>query len=195
MARLLTDAGGIICRRHHPEMTGTLDWWVRRARLVAVLPGIYAVPELAHLPLTRRRAACLAHPDGVLTGAAAARATFWPGAPLGAVEVAVPTKLRSTDQVRFSRRRIPPELTMDVPPLRCTTPALTAIDVATLEDANAVDIALGAGRSALTTCTTPCARPRTAPGTRPGCRCCSTRMTSPGQRPSVAVTGSSGKPG
>jgi very-short-patch-repair endonuclease len=31
---------------------------------------------------------------------------------------------------------------MEVPPLRCTTPALTAIDVATLEDANAVDIAL-----------------------------------------------------
>lgn len=149
VAMLLREGGGLISRRQHPELTGSLDWLLRQGRLVAVLPGIYAVPELGDLPLTRMRAACLIHPDAVLTGAAAARASFWPGAPLTHVEVAVPSKLRSTEQVHFSRRRIPPDLTMSLPQLRCTVPALTAIDLATLDDANAVDVALRSRRASL----------------------------------------------
>lgn len=142
MTRLLADNGGVLSRRQHRELGGSIDWWLRRERLVPVLPGVYAVPDLADLPLTKMRAACLAHPDAVLTGAAAARASYWPGAPMSQIDVAAPTKLASAGQLHFHRRRIPPELVVTSPLLRCTAPALTAIDVATLEDANAVDVAL-----------------------------------------------------
>lgn len=114
-----------------------------------VLPGVYAAPELAGLPLTQMRAVCVANPDAVLIGAAAARVSYWPGAPMSRVEVATPTKHASTAQVSFCRRRIAPELVMTRAPLRCTVPALTAIDVATLEDANAIDVALRSRRASL----------------------------------------------
>lgn len=149
MVRLLADNGGVLCRKRHPEMTGSIDWWLRRGLLVPVLPGVYALPELADLPLTQMRAVCIANPDAVLVGAAAARVSYWPGAPMSRVEVAAPSKHASTAQVSFRRRRTPPELVITPAPLRCTAPALTAIDVATLEDANAIDVALRSRQASL----------------------------------------------
>jgi very-short-patch-repair endonuclease len=138
----LQSDGGVLVRRHHPELAGTIDWWVRTGRLARVLPGVYAPAELADQPTTRMVAACAAQPDAVLVGAAAARVSFWPGAPLDVVEVAARTQLRSTARIHFCRRRIPTELVVAARPLRFAAPALTALDLATLDDAKAVDIAL-----------------------------------------------------
>jgi hypothetical protein len=115
----------------------------RQARkLVPVLPGVYASPEVARSVEVLMRAVSLRHPDAVVLGAAAARASFWPEAPISAIEVAAPTRLASRPGYTFSRRHIPPDLVVERAGLRFTAPALTAIDLATFECADALDIAL-----------------------------------------------------
>lgn len=138
----LRRGSGVLCRRDLPEQGTSLDWLVRTGRLVQILPGTYAPAELAAHPAARMRAVCRAHPDAVLVGAAAARLTFWPGAPLTTVEVALPVGMRPRAGYRWQRRRVPAELVLDRDGLRCTAPALTALELATLEDAEALDRAL-----------------------------------------------------
>lgn len=120
----------------------SLDWLVRRGRLVALLPGTYVLADQADDPVIRMRAVCAAHPDAVLLGAAAARLTFWPTAPLPVVEAALPVGLRPRTGYRWQRRQVPVELVVERAGLRFTDPALTAIELATTEDAAAVDLAL-----------------------------------------------------
>lgn len=107
-----------------------------------MLPGVYAPLGWQVRPDVRMRAALLRYPDSVLLGAAAARVSYWPDVDLGDVEVAVTALPRAVRGFRFTRRRIPPELVMDRGGLRCTSPALTAIDLATTTCADAIDIAL-----------------------------------------------------
>src|SRR5688572_2756834 len=100
--------GALIARRDHPELAGALDWLIRNHQLATVLPGVYGRPEVAHLPETRMRAACLRHPDAVLINGAAARVSYWPDAPLREVEVATPCRVAPAAGFTFIRRRIPP---------------------------------------------------------------------------------------
>jgi very-short-patch-repair endonuclease len=132
----------VLCRRHVPEQTASLDWLLRTGRLVAVLPGTYAPPELAVEPLVQMRAVCTTYPDSVLVGGAAARLTFWDRAPLPRIEAAVPSGLRPRAGFGWQRRRIPPELVAERGGLRFTVPALTALELATLERAEPIDVAL-----------------------------------------------------
>jgi hypothetical protein len=78
-----------VARRDHPQLAGSFDWLVRDGRLTAVLPSICASPDVAHGWQTRARALTLRHQDAVLLGAAAARISFWPDAPLNHVDAAV----------------------------------------------------------------------------------------------------------
>ena len=141
LTRLL-DTNGLVVRRHHPELTGAIDWALQTRRLTAILPGVYAAAEIAHLPDTRIRAVCLRHPSAVLLTAAAARVSFWPGAPLTQIKVAVRSPLAAEPGFAFTRRRIPPELVVEQRGLRFTHPALTAIDMATFRCSDAIDRAL-----------------------------------------------------
>jgi very-short-patch-repair endonuclease len=125
-----------------PGDVASLDWLLRTGRLVAVLPGTYTAPELAGEPLIRMHAACARFPDAVLVGGAAARLTFWPKAPLPRVEAALHTGQRPRTGFGWQRRRIPPELVAERDGLRFTVPALTALELATFERAEAVDVAL-----------------------------------------------------
>jgi very-short-patch-repair endonuclease len=139
---LIRRGGGLISRRHHPSLANTMAWLVRQGKLVPVLPGIYAPPEAARSVEILMRAVSLRHPDAVVLGAAAARASFWPEAPVGTIEVAAPTRLASRPGYNFSRRHIPAELVIERAGLRYTAPALTAIDLATFDCADAIDIVL-----------------------------------------------------
>jgi very-short-patch-repair endonuclease len=139
---LLQAAGGLVARRDHPELAASFDWLVRQGRLTAVLPGVYAAPEIAPSWQIRVRALGLRHRDAVLLGAAAARVSFWPEAPLDRIEAAVPSSVMPHPGFSFSRRYIPPELIIERKGLRYTVPALTAIDLATFECSDAIDIAL-----------------------------------------------------
>ena len=127
---LVRRSGGLISRRDHPALAHTMAWLVRQGRLVPVLTGIYAPPELAHNLEVLMRAIGLRHPDAVVLGAAAARASFWPDAPVRTIEVAASSRLASRPGYTFSRRHIPAELIVERAGLRYTAPALTAIDLA-----------------------------------------------------------------
>ena len=133
---------GLIRRRDHSELSGQLDRLLRDGKVRSVLPGIYAAVDLADLPETRMRAVALRHPDAVLTGAAAARATYWPDVPVKLVEASIPGGARPQSGFRFSRRRVPPELIVERHGLRLTVPAMTALDLASSSCADGIDIAL-----------------------------------------------------
>jgi very-short-patch-repair endonuclease len=139
---LVRRSGGLISRRDHPVLAHTMAWLVRQGKLVPVLPGIYAPPELARNVEVLMRAVTLRHPDAVVCGAAAARASFWPDAPVRTIEVAAATRLAGRRGYTFSRRHIPVELIVERAGLRYTAPALTAIDLATFECSDAIDVAL-----------------------------------------------------
>jgi len=74
----------------------------------------------------------------VVFGAAAAAITFWPEMPSGPVDVAVHTTI-SRSGFRFSRRRIPPELTFRDHQVLLTTPALTALDLIRTHGGDPID--------------------------------------------------------
>jgi very-short-patch-repair endonuclease len=139
---LVRRGGGLISRRDHPALANTMAWLVRQGKLQAVLPGIYAPPEVARNVEVLMRAVSLNHTDAVMLGAAAARASFWPDAPMRTIDVAASTRLARRQGYTFSRRQIPAELVVERAGLRYTAPPLTAIDLATLECADAIDIAL-----------------------------------------------------
>jgi very-short-patch-repair endonuclease len=139
---LVRRGGGLISRRDHPALANTMAWLVRQGKLVAVLPGIYAPPEVASNVEVLMRAVSLRHPDAVVLGGAAARASFWPDAPMRTIDVAASTRLARRPGYTFSRRHIPVELVVERARLRYTAPALTAIDLATFDCADAIDHAL-----------------------------------------------------
>jgi very-short-patch-repair endonuclease len=139
---LLQAGGGLVARRDHPELAGSFDWLVREGRLAAVLPGVYAAPEIAHTWQMRVRAVGFRHRDAVLLGGAAARVSFWPDAPLNRIEAAVPSVLKPQPGFSFNRRYIPAELITEHEGLRYSVPALTAIDLATFACSDAIDVAL-----------------------------------------------------
>ena len=139
---LIRRGGGLISRRDYPALSHTMAWLVREGKLVPVLPGIYAPPELAHNVEVLMRAVCLRHTEAVVLGAAAARASFWPDASVKTIHVASATRLASRRGYTFSRRHIPAELVVERAGLRYTAPPLTAIDIATFDCADAIDIAL-----------------------------------------------------
>jgi very-short-patch-repair endonuclease len=146
---LLRAGDGLVARRAHPQLAGSFDWLVRGGRLTAVLPGIYASPDVAHSWQTRARALALRHQDAVLLSAAAARISFWPDAPLNHVEAAVRGVLKPQPGFSFNRRDIPEELIAVREGIRYTIPALTAIDLATFASSDAIDIALRARAATL----------------------------------------------
>jgi very-short-patch-repair endonuclease len=142
VASALSAQGGVLRRSDRPELGAALDWLVRQGRLAAVLPGVYSTPDWQLQPAIAMRAALLHHPDGVLFGAAAARASFWPSVKLDRIEIAVPRSVRAQHGYTFSRRIIPADLVIERRGLRFTDPALTAIDMATHTCSDSIDIAL-----------------------------------------------------
>jgi hypothetical protein len=58
---------GVIARREHPKLASSIDWLVRNGGLRAVLPGVYARPEMCDSINTRVRALMRWHPDAILS--------------------------------------------------------------------------------------------------------------------------------
>ncbi|MFL6064349.1 MAG: endonuclease domain-containing protein [Friedmanniella sp.] len=145
VATRLRAGGGVLARREHRELAGTLDRMLRTGNLLALLPGVYCPPELAaDLRVQALGALLWAGPDAVLTGLTAARLSYWPAAPAAPVTLALPTTTRrSRGPVQVERRTIPPELVLRRPGLVTTCPAATAVDLAATDHGGpAVDEAL-----------------------------------------------------
>lgn len=90
----------------------------------------------------RMRALARWDPDAVLTGAAAARVSYWPEVRLDRIDATSRWQRRPQRGYAFSRRRIPPELVIERRGLRLTVPSLTALDLADIDHTDALDIAL-----------------------------------------------------
>lgn len=147
--RVLADGGGVLARRDHPELAGSLDWAVRRGHLVRLLPGVYAGVEAAGDLRVRARAAMLWCPDTVLTGAAAARLSFWPEVRPDVVTLAGRRLNGRWPGYRVERRVVDPELVLDAHDLRLTTPALTALDLCPVLGGDPLDVVLRTRRATL----------------------------------------------
>ncbi|WP_375429915.1 endonuclease domain-containing protein [uncultured Friedmanniella sp.] len=148
----LRAGGGVLARRDHRDLSGTLDRLLRTGQLVSPLPGVYCPPELSGDPGVATRAALVwAGPGAVLTGLAAARTTFWPAAPAGPVTLALPTTTkRSCAGVVVERRRVPPELVLTRGAWAVTQPWATAVDLASGPHGGpAIDEALRTGAATL----------------------------------------------
>lgn len=145
--RLLRAGSGIITRREHPELADCLAHLVRVGRLSPVLPGVYADAHLAEQPLTRMIAAAAWERDGVLTGTAAARLTFWPEVAIGDVTLAMRSRHLPQPGFTWQRRTIPPELIGSSHGLVCTEPGLTALDLCVTHGGDALDAALRSRRT------------------------------------------------
>lgn len=142
----LTAGQGVLARRRHPSLTGAIDRALRRAELVPVLAGVYAGRDDAHTVEIKARAVCLADPDAVVTGRAAAILGGWDHvAEPDAVQVASLRLRRPRSGFAFERRRIPRALTRTVGGARITTFPLTALDLAVELGEGQLDEALRRG--------------------------------------------------
>lgn len=122
-----------------PTLRGAIHHLADRDDVVAVLPGVYCATTLATDFAVRVLAVASWDPDAILTDTAAAKLTYWR-------DIAVPQFVARSARrsprpwLRSSRRIISPELVVDRGLIRCTTPALTAVDLG----ADAIDAALRA---------------------------------------------------
>ena len=136
LAALLDAGAGVLRRRDHPDLNHLMDGALRRGELVRVLPGLYARPTDARTLIGRARAVCLADPDAVVTGEAAAFLLRWRSFEPGELTVATLRLRTPYAGFRCERRAIPSGLSRRVDGYRVTTKAMTALDLAaTREDA------------------------------------------------------------
>lgn len=141
--RLAAGRGVIRCR---PGERAAVSRASARGQLVRLLPGVYCEPGLAADFETRARALHLLDPDALLVGRAAARATWWPDLPVPEVVAARHTHAPAPAGFRWTDRRIPLDLTVDLPGgFRATDPALTVLDLIADLGGVAVDEALRRG--------------------------------------------------
>jgi very-short-patch-repair endonuclease len=133
---------GVIARRDHPKLVGTIDRLVRNGNLRPVLPGVYAEPDACDSIWTRIRALMRWDPDAVLVGAAAAWVSFWPEIRTSRITCSLRHQRRPQPGYDFTRRQIPSELVVDRSGLRYTAPALTALDLCATVGGDAIDQAL-----------------------------------------------------
>jgi very-short-patch-repair endonuclease len=138
----LLTAHGVIARRDYLELDTTLRYLVRRGDLARVLPGIYAAADQAASLQTRVLALYRLDPNAVLLGATAARMSFWPDLRVDVIECSVRHARAPQTGYCFTRRKVPPELVVDRPGLRYTSPALPALDLCGSLGGDAIDQAL-----------------------------------------------------
>ena len=132
----------VILAREHPRLENALVRAASAGRLVRPLPGVFADPGNADQLQTKVAAVSRWDPNAVIRGRAAAALTYWPELEVPTVEVASPTRHTAQAGFAFERRRIPAELVQQRGPFAFTTPPLTAIELATLDDTDPIDRAL-----------------------------------------------------
>ena len=142
IADILRRQDGLISRQSHPELSGAIDRLRRRGDLVSLLPGVYATLAVAETPIARARATQLWEPNSVLTHHSAAQLTFWPTIRVTQTHCAARSRRVRRPGFVISRRDIPADLIVECHGLRCTTPALTALDLTDLVGGDAIDVLL-----------------------------------------------------
>lgn len=142
LEQLLTE-DPILLARDHRALRNPILRATSAGRLTRVLPGVYVDAGRAGKLATRVAAVAKWDPDAVICGRAAAALTYWPEITTGSA-IAVSSKTRHAPQrgFVFSERSVPPDLIREQDGLRLTTPSLTAMELASFEFTDPIDIAL-----------------------------------------------------
>jgi len=114
----------------------------QRGAVVRVLPGTYVPAGLAGDLISRMYAVAAWQPDAVILGAAAARVTFWPTAPVTEIDVAWKGHAPRGVGYRFHQRHIEPEHALWTRGLRIASPALAAVDLSESLGGDPIDTVL-----------------------------------------------------
>lgn len=132
----------VILGRDHPGLENSLVRAAAAGRLVRPLPGVFADPGSANSLITRVLAVSRWDPNAVICGRAAAALSFWPTADVSAIEVASSTRHAPQAGYSFQRRTVPLQLRQDRGTFAITAPSLTALELSSLDDTDAIDTAL-----------------------------------------------------
>ncbi len=128
----------VIALRTHPEAADAVHTGQKAGLVTRLLPGTYVLSDQVDHLAVRASAIAAWCPDAVLLGEAAAALTYWPDLRPGVIEVAA-NRRACYRKVSVSRRRIDPEWIVTDGRLRCTAPALTALDLAESTDGCSID--------------------------------------------------------
>lgn len=131
----------MFARRRLPGLANQIDWAIKRGELVSVLAGIYARPATATTLGIRSRAILAADARAIIGGLAAASWHGWP-VELGERYQVISRVLVSRDWLQLQRRQVPNSMIRRVDGVRCTSRALTAVDLIPELGAEIVDEAL-----------------------------------------------------
>ncbi len=142
LAEVLRSDGGLVSRRRCLELGGQIDYATRTGELVRVLPHIYVPRDLSRDWRVLARAVSLWNENAVIVGEAAASLTFWKGRTPSTVLVAGPQSRLRHPGISFTRRVVPPELTLTRHGIRIASPSLTAVDLAPASHGRSIDDAL-----------------------------------------------------
>lgn len=137
----LARGGGVLARRDHPGLASRIDRALRDGELQPLLRGVYATPNDAGRLTVRTRAVALADPAAIICGEAAAVLHGWLTDDGQCVE-ASSLLLHDRDWLAISQRAIPLRFIRQVGRVRCTSQAMTAIDLIPTHGAAALDQAL-----------------------------------------------------
>lgn len=130
---LVRDGDGVLSAGGDRALARRLQRLAQRGTLVSVAPGIYLPSGREHDTLLRIAAAARWAPSGILTGAAAARLTFWPEVAVEVVTLVGPVARGEFPGLSLRREQLPSALVMAAPApfetITVTVPALTALDL------------------------------------------------------------------
>lgn len=131
---------GMVSRRQHPHLIGSIDRAVKNGELVRLFPGTYS---------TGRDFTRLVHslfdwdPDAVLVAGTAAKVSWWPDVPHNTVHAVTARHPRvDVPGISVSRAAVPPELTLTRNGVRFQHPSASTIDLARRIGTTAIDEAL-----------------------------------------------------
>jgi very-short-patch-repair endonuclease len=139
--QLLTE-DPVILARDHRDLRHVILRGTEAGRLRRLLPGVYVDAGRADEVAIKAAAVACWDPSAVICGRGAAALTYWPEIAVGPLVVASPVRHARQRGFTFVERRIPPDLVREVEHVRTTVPALTAIELATSDFTDPIDIAL-----------------------------------------------------
>lgn len=135
---LLRENDGVIALKDARHEISLIKGALRRNELVAVLPGIYVLPDQAEAPRTRVAALNRHDPNTIFTGRTAAGLTWRPD--LLTSQVFAAGQLRTPyPGYRVTRQFIDPDWVVRQGTLACTAPELTALDLVPELGADLID--------------------------------------------------------
>lgn len=133
----------ILLARDHRALRNTILRATEAGRLRRLLPGVYVDASRSADLEVRATAINRWDRDAVICGRAAAALSYWPEIkPGGLIELASPNRHAPQRGFKFAQRAIPPELILERGEMRLTVPSLTAMELATYEFTDPIDIAL-----------------------------------------------------